>query len=191
MKQEDIYKPYEEVKLTQMLNSIEKVKHTEKKVALVIDPENNAYTFFKYKGEVIDMTEHLLKENMGKQTREESIERARMRLYVGLKSGATTIIAMDKVAKNLDDIFKGSLWWEPDKLFSPEEVLVEEFYKKKIIKKEEDVDFEGNKGCFLAKSDFTLAILISEVEEIDYKKIVTELGISPNLLKIVRIIPNQ
>lgn len=50
-------------------------------------------------------------------------------------------------------------------MFNPTEVLNEEFYKKYIIKPEEDIDFMGNKGCFLAKNDFNLTILLSIIEE--------------------------
>lgn len=48
-----------------MLNDIEHIKG-QNKTTIVLDPTENAFTFFKYKGEIIDLSEHELNENMGK-----------------------------------------------------------------------------------------------------------------------------
>jgi hypothetical protein len=48
-----------------MLDSIELVKNIGK-TAIVIDEENNGYRFFKYKGNLIDISEYSLREQMGK-----------------------------------------------------------------------------------------------------------------------------
>lgn len=55
-------------------------------------------------------------------------------------------------------------------MFNPDAILEESFYKKEILKPEEDVDYNGNKGFFTAKSDFSLIILISGNYE-DYGKL--------------------
>lgn len=39
--------------------------------------------------------------------------------------------------------------------------MKEEFYKKEVLKPEEDVDYLGNKGNFIAKKDFSISILLS------------------------------
>lgn len=39
-------------------------------------------------------------------------------------------------------------------------MLDTKYYKKYIVKPEEDVDIFGNKGCFYANEDFTIVLLI-------------------------------
>jgi hypothetical protein len=48
---------------------------------------------------------------------------ARKRLYIALKSGANFVISMDAQPKNLGEIFQGSKWWIPEKLFNTLEYL--------------------------------------------------------------------
>jgi hypothetical protein len=45
-----------------MLDVMESLKLVDNKLAVIVDSENVASTFFKYKGEMIDLTEELLKE---------------------------------------------------------------------------------------------------------------------------------
>jgi hypothetical protein len=45
---------------------------------------------------------------------------------------------MDKVVRNLDEFYKDAVWWQPANLLNPDENLKETFYKKYIIKEEED-----------------------------------------------------
>ena len=180
----------QQIKLTQMLYVIESIKKNDGKVAVIVDPGNMANTFFKYKSELIDLTELTLKETMGRQDRAETVERSRARLHIALKNGAIAVFSMDKLPKDLGSLYQGVPWWQPEKLLDPVENLKEEFYKTHIIKKEEDVDYMGNKGGFYAKDDFTVTILISEVEEnLDNpEELAKGLGLPLNMIKFVRII---
>lgn len=67
---------------------------------------------------------------------------------------------MEKSLINLKDFFKSAEWFQPDILFDPTLVLDTKFYKKYIVKPEEDYDIFGNKGCFYANEDFTIVLLI-------------------------------
>jgi hypothetical protein len=40
-----------------------------------------------------------------------------------------------------------------------------EFYKKFIVKPEEDVDYMGNKGGFFAHKDFVLVLLLGDIKK--------------------------
>lgn len=43
-------------------NILENLKVVDNKSGIVVDPENAASTFFKYKGEMVDLTEEMLRE---------------------------------------------------------------------------------------------------------------------------------
>ncbi len=46
------------------MTTIDGYKGVDKMCTFVVDPENNAFTFFKYKGELIDLNEYGLKEHL-------------------------------------------------------------------------------------------------------------------------------
>ena len=68
-----------------------------------------------------------------------------------MKSGDNLVIFMGKIAKNLNEIFEGANFWKLDNLFSPTEVLNENYVKNNVITDED----------FMAKADFKLTLLIS------------------------------
>jgi hypothetical protein len=111
---------------------------------------------------------------MQKQTREETLERTRKKLVVGLKSGSNLVLFMGKFAKNLTEMFGNAGFWKPEFLFNPTDVFSEDYIKKHVITEEEDVDYLGNKGNFMTKKEFVLTLLISgDYESMDtlYKEL--------------------
>ena len=62
-------------------------------------------------------------------------------------------------SSRLFDYFAFTSWFQPEFLFNPQKILEENYYKKYIVKPEEDVDNFGNKGGFYANPDFTLVLL--------------------------------
>lgn len=54
--------------------------------------------------------------------------------------------------------------------------MKEEFHKKEVLTPEEDVDWQGNKGFFIAKKDFHIVILLSADFE-KAKGIIEKLGL--------------
>lgn len=59
--------------LVDVIDSIKKCNKT----SIIVEEENRAFTFFKYKGNIVDISESGLREKMGKQDRAESVEFAR------------------------------------------------------------------------------------------------------------------
>lgn len=86
------------------------------------------------------------------------------------------------------EFFKEAQFYKPESLFVPEQLLKEEYYKKHLIKPEEDVDFEGNKGCFYAKKDSQICILIS-IDTQDYAALFNQLGVKSQYFEIIKILP--
>lgn len=58
------------------MDSVEAVTK-KNKTAFVLDPTGNSFTFYKYKGTIIDISEYSMLEQMQKQTRADSQEKAR------------------------------------------------------------------------------------------------------------------
>ena len=54
--------------------------------------------------------------------------------------------------------------------------MKEEYHKKELLKVEDDVDWQGNKGLFFAKKDFHITILVSADFE-KAKGIIEKLGL--------------
>ena len=66
----------------------------------------NAFKFFKYKGEVIDVSKYLVQEITKESKREDCTEKAR-RIFVGaLKMGGTLVFYLDLMNTNLPEYFR-------------------------------------------------------------------------------------
>lgn len=53
--------PITEIKLQALVDTVEGIKKRNK-TALIVDPTGNAFTFYKYKGTIIDLSEYILQE---------------------------------------------------------------------------------------------------------------------------------
>ena len=65
----------------------------------------NAFTFYKYKGEVIDLSEIMLNEQMKGLARGEGIERARKMIVHALKIDGSLVFYLDFMRKDLVEYF--------------------------------------------------------------------------------------
>eukprot|EP00825_Cyclidium_porcatum_P032858 TRINITY_DN35007_c0_g2_i1.p1 TRINITY_DN35007_c0_g2~~TRINITY_DN35007_c0_g2_i1.p1 ORF type:complete len:127 (+),score=26.04 TRINITY_DN35007_c0_g2_i1:228-608(+) len=126
---------------------------------------------------------------MQKQKREESIEKTRKQLYLVLKSGSTGVLFLDKMLNSLKEYFKDAKFYQPENIYVPSNLLKEEYYKKSLLIPEEDVDIDGNKGCFLAKQDSQLCILVNQPGE-DIAKLMVNLGLDQIYFEVVKILQN-
>lgn len=79
--------------------------------SIIVEEENRAFTFFKYKGNIIDFSEFQLREQMGKQDRAESVEFARRQILYSLQSGSTCVFYLEKSLLNLNEFFKNVEWY--------------------------------------------------------------------------------
>ncbi|KRX01007.1 hypothetical protein PPERSA_09613 [Pseudocohnilembus persalinus] len=179
---------FKEVHLTQMHDQIEFIRENNK-IPCIIDNDDKSYIFFKYKGNIIDINDMKLREQMGKQTHEESLEEARVSILWALKSGYTCVILFDRKIVNINEFFKGAKYYVPEILFNPKKVKEPEFYKAHILKKDEDVDWDGNKGNFKPHKDFTMALLFSNKDEKTLELIEQNTGLDNDTLRVISINP--
>ncbi|KAM3140707.1 hypothetical protein pb186bvf_007305 [Paramecium bursaria] len=147
------------VQLPKILAVIEKDK-SDNLVTMLVDYTGNAYTFFKYKGELIDLSELNIQEQIKGKAHEQSIEQARKTLVASLKLGGTVVFHMDITAVNIPEFLKSD-WFKEQIIFSYQEIHKEQYYKKQLLKPEEDVDNFGNKGHFMSKQELNLVLLFT------------------------------
>ena len=83
-------------------------------------------------------------------------------------------------------MLEGAKFNDVKSLFNPAVMKSKEFYKKNILKEEEDVDNFGNKGWFEHKDEFQLLVLFEGSGE-DYKKVLSHHGLDPNLFEVMII----
>ncbi len=72
----------------------------------------------------------------------------------GLRNGSTTAVFLGANSPNLNEYFKTASFWDSKCLFNPKVLVDEKYHKSKILKPEEDVDRDGNKGYFMMKDSF-------------------------------------
>ena len=62
---------------------------------------------------------------------------------------------------DFNELYKDVPWFKLDIIFNPVEIVKEEFFKKEILKPEEDYDAEGykNKGGYIVNPNFRVAIV--------------------------------
>ena len=85
-----------------------------KKSSLLIDTtgiihlkqKDTAFTFFKYKGEVCDLAEFIVKVGLGSLSQEEAVEKCRKTAVYALKADGMLVINLDKMRTNLREFFK-------------------------------------------------------------------------------------
>lgn len=154
----------EEIKLIQLVKKMEFYRDNNRSVLIIDKLEmNDSYTFFKYKGTIIDMVQLTVKEMMG-GSHADSIEFARKLTSYALKTGQFLVFALDKSTYNLPTFFSGADFFSPEELFTPNKVCEAKYYREKLITKEEDIDGFGNKGSYFPNTDF-LAILHSKSQD--------------------------
>ena len=62
-------------------------KDTDRRCVYLVDHTGNAYTFFKYKARLIDVSACMLQVTMSKKTKEDVVEEIRKGLTYGIKQG--------------------------------------------------------------------------------------------------------
>lgn len=73
--------------------------------------------------------------------------------------------------------FRDCVFFDPHKLFNYKEFLDEKYFKKYILKPEEDKDNFGNHGCFMANKDYKNSILFTTKEDTDAETALMKLGV--------------
>lgn len=144
------------------------------KIPLVIDGSDNYSTFLKYKGTVVDISEHLVKKAVDKDYSDtEFVELARKKFVYGLKSGSILAFFFDNFVNSFKEIFaEAEFFQDKVKFFNPASFLDKTYYKPTFLRGEEDIDNFGNKGHFESDKDFKMCFVYSSkttLEEIEAK----------------------
>ena len=114
----------------------------------------NVATFFHYKARLKDFHKEIMKVQAQSRTKEEAVNVIREGIMWAAKVG--TPIAINFEGYNID--LKDE-WNLPDALFDTNLIFDSKTFRenenyKKILKPEEDVDDQGNKGYYLMKKDY-------------------------------------
>jgi hypothetical protein len=108
-------------------------------------------------------------------------------LVGSLKRGSKCLLHFSNSLDFPEDILQNKEFYIPQALFTPDIILDEKYYKKKLLKPEEDIDSIGNKGGFLASKNFQLSLLISgKVDQLE--KIFFSLRLDPSFFIIIKIV---
>lgn len=89
------------------------LKSDDRRPVYLIDNSGNAYTFFKYKGRLVDVNSLILETNLGKKTKEEAIEIIRKGLLYGINQNEAVIFHIGDNSVDADAFLKGASFWEP------------------------------------------------------------------------------
>ena len=89
------------------------------------------------------------------------------------------MLYQEKLERNLDNFFAFATFWKQFYLFDPANVVDEGYYKKDILKPDEDVDNNGNKRLFVAHKDFAVAVLTTNnYKEEDLNEVFEKFGLN-------------
>ena len=107
------------------------------KVPFYFDTTGNAEVFFRYSNTLCELNKTQLAYSIGRKTLDEVKEELRIHFKSAMANGTTLAIFMDKTMGKFNDYFDEKAF--PKEIFSPEEIVKKEIYKK-ILKEDEDKD---------------------------------------------------
>ncbi|CAD8168799.1 unnamed protein product [Paramecium octaurelia] len=168
--------PKRTIKLQAMLGAMDQDKE-EGRISLLLDKTGNAYTFFKYKGTIIDISQFLIAEQNQGKNHEDHVEKARKAVVYGLEVGDNLVFSTDLQTINLNDFFKSD-WYKPEAIFNYQEITNPNYFRAHLLKPEEDKDGFGNKGQFWPKKELHIVLLQTQKEgELDFEQFLNNLGL--------------
>ena len=140
------------------------------KYVVLFDTTGNCEVFFRYKGTLVEFHKSVIGITMGAKTLDDTMDELRRTLVHTMKSGDKFVIYFDKMAPNFKtqytkdgafptkDLTNFALWREIDNY-------------KKVVKEEEDVDVNNNKGWYRMKDDFELIFMGTYQDEETCKQV--------------------
>ena len=143
------------------------------KPTIFVTSDDKLETFFKYKGNLIDLFELKVNLAMQKLDQKEVENKITGSLVNGIQKGYWNVFHLGKNADlSVKNIFKQFSFYQDD-FFYNDKILDKNFLKSSgILKDEEDVDFFGNKGYYTVHKDSKVIYLIEIGENTleDFKK---------------------
>ena len=173
------------IKLTEVLKYLENPE-PEDKPFLFVNPSEDLYTFFKYKGNKVDILKDKIKLDLYPEEKDKLKENLLNNLEAGMALGGWAVFNTETSASfNILEHLKTIGFCDKDML-KPSKIHDKKYcLSQGLLRKEHDVDFFGNKGYFEIKDKFKLCFLsackIEEInaflktnEDIDFNVIIVE-----------------
>lgn len=122
-------------------------KSEDRRCVFLVDTTGNAYTFFKYKARLVDLSSTYLEVSIGKKDKSEAMEEIRKGLLYGIKQGEAVILHLGENQVDMNEFLKDEKFWNPKQLFRLPEKFDSEWYRANVMKPN-DKDMFGNEGSF-------------------------------------------
>ena len=156
------------IKLTEVLKYLENPEPVDKPF-LFVNPSEDLFTFFKYKGNKVDILKDKIKLDLYPEQKEKIKDNFLNNMEAGMSLGGWVVLNTETSASfNIMDHLKNIDF--PDKeMFKPSKIHDKKYcLSKGLLRKENDVDFFGNRGYFEIRDKFKLCFLSAcKIEEID------------------------
>ena len=156
------------IKLTEVLNYLENPEPVDKPF-LFVNPSEDLFTFFKYKGNKIDILKDKIKLDLYPEQKEKIIENFLNNLEAGMALGGWAVLNTETSASfDILDHLKNLNFCDIE-MFKPSKIHDKKYcLSQGLLRKENDVDFFGNRGYFEIKDKLKLCFLSAcNLEEID------------------------
>ena len=176
---------YPKIRLTEVLKYLENPE-PEDKPFLFINPSEDLYTFFKYKGNKVDILKDRIKLDLYPDQTEKIKENFLNNLEAGMALGGWVVLNTETSASfEILEYFKRLNFCDKE-MFKPSKIHDKKYcLNQGLLRKENDVDFFGNRGYFEIKDKFKLCFLsackfediealIKANESLDFNVIIVE-----------------
>ena len=159
---------YPRIQLTEILKYLENEEEDQDKPYLFINPSQDLYTFFKYKGNKIDLVKDRIKLDLYPEQKDDIKENFLNNLEASMALGGWAVLNTESASFDVLEHFKKFDFCDKD-MFKPSKIHDKKYVLSQgLLRKEHDVDFFGNRGYFEIKSKFKLCFLSScKIEDID------------------------
>eukprot|EP00355_Strombidium_rassoulzadegani_P004022 CAMPEP_0168616596 /NCGR_PEP_ID=MMETSP0449_2-20121227/5107_1 /TAXON_ID=1082188 /ORGANISM="Strombidium rassoulzadegani, Strain ras09" /LENGTH=180 /DNA_ID=CAMNT_0008657383 /DNA_START=20 /DNA_END=562 /DNA_ORIENTATION=+ len=139
--------------------ALNKQKHS-----LIFEPNGDVDLFFKVKAKLTEFHRTFIGIKIGQITKREGLDTMRAQLVQAMKAGERMCIMIGKIAPDFKEQFNDPLVFPTDTIFDFENFRKIENYKK-VVREDEDYDYQNNKGCFMMHEDYNLVLLSNAQNE--------------------------
>ncbi len=151
---------FRRIQLTEVLKYLESEEEDQEKPYLFINPSQDLYTFFKYKGNKIDLVKDRIKLDLYPDEKDKIIDNFLNNLESAMALGGWAVLNAEGSASfDILEHFRKFNFCDKD-MFKPSKIHDKKYVLSQgLLRKENDVDFFGNKGYFEIKDKFKLCFL--------------------------------
>ena len=151
---------FPKIQLTEVLKYLENDEEDPDKPYLFVNPSQDLYTFFKYKGNKIDLVKDRIKLDLYPDEKDKILDNLLNNLEAAMALGGWAVLNTEGSASfDILEHFKKFNFYDKD-MFKPSKIHDKKYVLSQgLLRKENDVDFFGNKGYFEINKKFRLCFL--------------------------------